>query len=370
MKEKIKSIEMNGKLSLEEIYNLFKTHSSKTNIKIFENISNFQYNIDFFEFYSNKDIKNLLNIFELEIPKNNEEFFSSFKSDIQQYISCISQIILTIKLFLKTHDILKKLATNAKNHLSKLKHKKKIENFNQNYLFLYLDSLFKISEKNNTTYSNHSTLLSSNMSANEDTINNPFFPKKYNEYENDGFSIDEKELNIYDNQKTPRFGSESDDEFKNNEKKNSYLNELDENISPIKKDSELTLSNYVFAEEQFIPQNHESKLIEPYIVEQKIKNCLTKGRMLQNENFDKYKNNRKKSFETDLINKNKNHYKNLLEMISNMYKTELINSEEKLKLKQLVIEKSKKIEHLYYNIYKNSINDKNSLVNEVKKIIN
>ena len=67
--------------------------------------------------------------------------------------------------------------------------------------------------------------------------------------------------------------------------------------------------------------------------------------------------------------KNKNHYRNLLEMINKMYKMGLINSEEKVKLKHLVIEKSIKIEYLYYNIFKNPKNDNNKLLAEVKKIV-
>ena len=63
MKEKINSINMNEKLNYEEIYNLYKTYSSKTNKEIYEKIHFFKYNSDFFEFYTNKDIKNLLNIF-------------------------------------------------------------------------------------------------------------------------------------------------------------------------------------------------------------------------------------------------------------------------------------------------------------------
>ena len=57
-------------------------------------------------------------------------------------------------------------------------------------------------------------------------------------------------------------------------------------------------------------------------------------------------------------------------MINEIYKMRLINSEEKLKLKKLVIEKSGKIELFYYNIYKNSKKNKKTLVTEIKKIIN
>ena len=128
MKEKINSIDMNGRLIHEEVYNLLKTHSSKTNKEISEKIDNFILNIDFFEFYSNKNIKNLFNIFQLKLSENNDESFLSFNSDIEQYIYCISQIILSIKLFLKMHDILTKIVINSKNNLLKLKYKNKFEN--------------------------------------------------------------------------------------------------------------------------------------------------------------------------------------------------------------------------------------------------
>ena len=99
MEDKINFIDISGKLNHEEIYNLFKTRSSKINKEISEKIDIFKKNIDFFEFYSNKNIKTLLNIFRFQISENNDESFSLFKSDIERYISCISQILLSIKLF-------------------------------------------------------------------------------------------------------------------------------------------------------------------------------------------------------------------------------------------------------------------------------
>ena len=88
--------------------------------------------------------------------------------------------------------------------------------------------------------------------------------------------------------------------------------------------------------------------------------------------MNKRKNGRSLFSNTNIIIKknDKNYYMDLLEMINKIYKNGLINSEEKIKLKQLVIEKSKKIEYLYYNIYKNAKNDKNTLITEVKKILN
>ena len=370
MKDKINSIDMNRNLDREKIYSLFKTHSLKVNKEISEKIERFKCNIDFFEFYSNKEIKYLLNIFKLKLFEKNDEFISSFKSNIEQYISCISQIILTIKIFFKTYDILRITAINAKNYLSKIKIKDKIENYNQDYLLLYLESLLKTFEKNNKfNNSSASTLLMSNISSFEDTSKNLFFQKYSNENKINDFSADE--MKPIDNPLTPKFESISDEEIENQEKKNSNLNNSIESNFPIKKESVLTLSQYVFTEESFTPENHDYKLNESSIVKQKIKNFSAKRRKQQNASIDKHKNKRQISYETDLINKNnnKNHYRHLLEMINNIYKNGLINSEEKVKLKRLVIKKSKKIEYLYYNIYKNSKNDKNMLVIEVKKIV-
>ena len=369
MEDKINSIKMNGKLDHEELYDLFKTNSSRINKKISEKIDDFKNNIDFFGFYSNKDIKNLLNIFELKLPKNYDEYFSSFKTDTEQYISCISHIILSIKLFLKMHDILTKIVINAKNFLSKLKNENKLENYNHDLLFLYFESLLKFPEKNyKSNNSRASTLLSSNISSYLDTPKNSLFSRCSNEYKIEDFSISEVESIKFDNQHqlTPRFESESNEEFGKQEKKNSNLKNSIENNFLINQESVLTLSKYVFVEEPFTPKNYESKLIESPITKTKKKDSSTQ-KIPQTENINKYKHKKKISY--DKYN-NKNYYRNLLEMISKMYKKGLINTEEKIKLKQLVINKSKKIKCFYYNIYLNTNNNKNILINEVKKIVN
>ena len=372
MKDKVNSIDMNGKLDHEKIYNLFRTYSSKTNKQISEKIDIFKQNIDFFRFYSNRDIKNLFYIFELKLPENDDESFSSFKSDIEQYIYCISQIILSIKLFLKIQNILKKIVIDAENYLSTLKFKNKLENYNQDYLFLYLESLLKISDKDLKFYSSASTLLMSNISSFEDSSKNSLFEKFPSEYKIDGFSKDEIEPVMLKNQPTPKFETESDEELENQEKNNSNSENSIGDNSPIKKESLLTLSKYVFAEKSTTPHNIESKITGPSAFSQKIKNNYSKITIPQSENIDKVKKKRYIFSQNDLIVKNhkKNHFRNLLEMINKIYKKGIINSEEKLKLKQLIIEKSKKIEYFYYNIYKKSKNDKNTLITEVKKIVN
>ena len=366
MKEKINSIDINGKLDNEQIYNLFKTNSSKENKEISEKIDIYKRNMDFFYYYSNKDIKNLFNIFELKISENNNEIFSSFESDIEQYICCISQIILSLKLTQKIQEILEKIVIVSKNHLLKLKNENKLENYNQDYLFLYLESFFKNSEKRPENYSNTSSTLNNNISLFEVIPKYSKFRKALSENKNDGFSNGEIEPIIYDESSTPKF--ESDEEFENQEKKK--LDSITYH-SNLKKGMIFTFSEFVFAEEPSTPQNIESKLIESPMIKPKTKNS-TRIRIPQNDDINKINYTRQLFSETDVTIKNnkKNHCRNLLEMINSMYKKGLINSEEKVKLKKLVINKSKKIEYFYYNIYKNSKNLKNTLLYEVKKIVN
>ena len=369
MKEKINIIDMNGKLDHEEIYNLYKTDSSEANIEISGRIDTFKHNMEFFEYYANKDIKNLLNIFDLKLPENNDEYFPSFKSDIEQYISCISQIILSIKLLLKTQDVLSKTFVNTKNQLSKLKNENKLENYNQSHLFLSLESLITTSEKDPKFYSSLSPTLSTNISSIESSPKYSKFRKLFIENKIGDFSSGEIKSIIYDNPLTPRF--ESDEESKNQEKINLNLDNSFKYHSNLKKDTIFTFSESIFAEESFTPQNIESKLTESSNFNSKIKTSA-KLRISQSEDANKVKHIKHSLYETDvnIQNKRKNHCRNLLEMINKMYKKGSINSEEKVKLKQLVIEKSNKIENFYNNIYTNLKNDKKKLISEVKKIVN
>ena len=94
----IKKIEVAGDFKSDKIYSLYKTSSTEINLEILSLFQKYESSLDFFSYYTKNDIKNLLNIFELELQKNYDEYFSSFKTDTEQYISCISHIILSIKL--------------------------------------------------------------------------------------------------------------------------------------------------------------------------------------------------------------------------------------------------------------------------------
>ena len=134
----------------------------------------------------------------------------------------------------------------------------------------------------------------------------------------------ENKAEIYDKIiDTPRFELEL----------NTIIEEQIENLSENNKinikDSALTLSQYIFDNEQ------------------------------NNNNLG----NGKEQKETDI-----NKFLNLLIMINRLYKKDLINAEEKIKLKKMVLSKSIKIEKFYYDIYKNSDNDNEKLIQEIKKL--
>ena len=107
MKDKINAIDMKEKLDYEEIYNLFKTDSSKANKEISKRIHIFKNNIDLFGYYANKEIKNLLNIFKLKLSENNDKRYLSFNSDIEQYILYISNNFINKIIFENKRNISK-----------------------------------------------------------------------------------------------------------------------------------------------------------------------------------------------------------------------------------------------------------------------
>lgn len=58
--------------------------------------------------------------------------------------------------------------------------------------------------------------------------------------------------------------------------------------------------------------------------------------------------------------------KDLLVYVNDIFRKEIINCEEKLKLKQLIISKSEKLESIYQNYYENN---KNKFIKELKYLL-
>ena len=337
MKEILKTLGVKRKMKTKEIYSLLKTNSRKINSEISKIIKSFSKIDDFFNYYSNQtSLFELLNKLEFNASKNYDEIFSSFDSNIEQYIFCVTQIIISIKLILRAQKILNKIFLSSKQCLSKLKIEQQIENISQKKLFSFIGNL--LDNPRAKTSKNYSSSFSKIKFESSDSINNNLlYHQNFNTRQSlkpfSNIDIEKTLKIIYEEPCTPKFGSNLDQTYENAEKVNC------QNIH-VKKDSSLTLSG-----------EHAIKSLDNKTIVKDIKNDYISKKIVNN-------------------NMNEKKYEKLLEMINNIYKKCIINSEEKIKLKQLVIAKSKKLENLYYNICKNKFKDENFLRTEITKFIN
>ena len=228
-------------------------------------------------------------------------------------------------------EIINKIFLSSKKKLSKLKNEQHIENISQKNIFLFIEKLLDISRTKTL-----GKLLNTFSVKRRSSSVSPNINLKYRKFISDQtlksfYSNDfQKTLKIlYEEPLTPKFGSNSDNNSENGKKENC------QNIC-IRKDSSFTLSG----DEEINSLKDNSDIIKS-----KISNSI-------------------------IVYKNEKKYENLLEMINSIYRKGIINSEEKIILKQLVIAKSKKIENLYYNTYKNKEIDGNVLRTEISKLLN
>ena len=341
MEEILKILDTKGEMKRNELYGLLKTKSKKINSEISKKIKSFNNIGDFFSHYSKQNpLFELLNEVKLYSSKNYDEMFLSFDSNIEQYISCLSEIIISIKLILKAQEILKKVYLSSKQYLLKLKIKNQIENISQENLFFFIENFLHFSEnKTPKSFSNSSSILS--FSSCDSINNNLLYHQNFLDIQSlkKFSSVDiEKTLKIlYEEPCTPAFGSKTNKNFENQKKERK---ESSQNIC-LRKSSSLTLSG-----EKEINTFKDNKII--------------------------VKNKRNSSIPQKVLNNNTNEkkYENLLKMINNIYRKGIINSEEKIRLKKLVIAKSKKLDNLYNNNYRNKFIDENVLKTEITKLMN
>ena len=338
MEDILDILDAKGEMKKNELYGLLKTNSKIINSEILKKIKFFNKIDDFFGHYSKQTpLFELLNKIELSSSKNYDEKFLTFDSATEQYISCLTQIILSIKIILKAQEILYKIFISSKQYLSELKTDHQIENISQDNLFYIIENLLYINEKKTSRSNSNSTPT---LKESSNSINNKllYHQKITNCQSFKPFSCNDVGKNIsfmYEEPCTPTFCSKSDVSFHNFQKGSCP------NIH-IRNDSSLTLSC-----EQDIKLYEEHK----DLAKDKINNSAEKD-AVYNNTIDEKK------------------YENLLEMINIIYRKCIINSEEKVRLKQLVLGKSEEVENLYYNIYKNKPLDENILRAEITKLIN
>ena len=339
MEEVLNVLDITGEMKIDEVYSLLKTNSKKINSEISKKIKSFKKIDDFLNHYSNKtSLFELLNKVEFNSSKNYDELFSSFDSNVEKYISCFTQIIISIKLILETQEILKKIFLTSKQYLSKLKIEQQIENISEENLIFFIKNLLNISRTESPRNYLDSTSILRFESSDSKSSNSLYSQNFINDQilkPSSSIVIGKTLKLLYEEPCSTSFDLNPDSSIKNIENQNY------QNIN-IKKESSLILSG-----EQNINSVNDDKDI---IMDER--NDYIENKIVYNNSMNAKK------------------YENLLEMINNIYKKCIINSEEKIGLKQLVIAKSKKIESLYYNNYRNKFIDENALRSEITKLLN
>jgi hypothetical protein len=400
-------------------YFLLDSTSSEKNELIKSKIEKYKTVSEFFEHYSNNNIISLFDSFNRLDKIYSNIYFNNnnnIKSKIDKYISDLSNIILLYNLISKNQQIIKKALTNSEsylknfyseNHINK-DCQKKLDDYFDNLInlkkrkkkkrlsFLTRENIFNKCQRHKTVKARKPNIFNLNKKLDEKSINinyklinisptNHLSHIKHN-------SIDEEKSNL----RTPKFPSKNEDPNNNSQ---SFVKENDSNKVPIIKQESInsffTLASKaanINSDENRIKKIKKDKKVK--INDQKVTNfnlqniqndseaklVYTKSNFSENkksqdnsEEFEKKeyytkKNPKKQTFSSVNLKTTmeKNMLKDFLGFINNIYKSGSINTEEKIKLKQLIISKSEKIENIYNNYYHHN---KNEFINEIKKLI-
>lgn len=404
-----------GEMNKNIDYFLIDTSSSEKNELIKSKIEKYKTVSEFFEYYTNNNINSLFDSFNRldkmysNIYINNNT--NNTKSKIDKYISDLSNIILLFNLISKNQQIIKKALKNSESYLKNFYSENHINKDCQKILDDYFDNLINLKKKKkkkrlsflthenifNAKRQRHKTVKARkpnifilNKKPEEKDINyklvnisptNHLNHKMHN-------SIDEEKSNL----RTPKFPSKNEDQNNNQ----SLLKETESKKMPIIKQESInsffTLAskavNIVSDEKRIqnikkekkvkindkkvtsfnIHNNGETKLIYTKINFSENKKSQDNSEEFEQKQYYEKKNPKKQTFSSVNLKSTmeKNMLKDFLGFINNIYKDGSINTEEKIKLKQLIISKSEKIENIYNNYFHDN---KNEFVNELKKLI-
>ena len=377
--DSIKYIDHFGDFKLDKIYYLYNTSSSEINLEILSQFKKFESSPNFFFYYTENDIKNLLKLLN-KLDENLTSIFNDnsykFSTNTDKYISQISKIILIFTLIQKIQEISSKFLLKSKQYLNEISNNYKIENIYQDKLFSLINNL----ENNFTSdislstnnYSKSSTQVNSSSSLNLFSISSS---KKQIEISNDEIQnefFNEKKLSVVDEEilsdvQTPGFI----DKISNKDNVNTPSN-ISHNTDL--NDDEFNLS---FRNMNFI-LNSNPNILNNFPIGIKSKQRTEKFHRKNALSFsiDKIKNCRSASTKSEMLNiKPLNEdaeikmYRDFLLLVKKLYKSCLITADEKIEIKKLIISKSKKIIDFYIKEYENIKNDNLKSANAIKKLL-
>ena len=377
MMDSIKDIELIGNFKSDKIYYLYKTSSSEINLEILSQLQKYESSLDFFSYYTKNDIKNLtysVNQLDKALTSIFNDNSNNFSLSTDKYISQISKIILVLNLIQKNQEIIYNLLLKSKQHLNKISNFSNIENINQDKLLCLIDNLqynyFNDISPSNSNFSRTSTKVNSCSSLN---LFNKTTSKKQIEINDDEkqeeFFI-EKKLSIVNEEilsdvQTPAFM----DKIPNKNNINTILNDSNDS-----KDIEFNLS---FRDMNFI-LDPDSKTVNYFPMEKKSKHKTEKFHKKNILSFPTDKINisrsvriKKGNFNIKILDEDKEikMCRDFLILVKKLYKLCLITAEERIKIKKLIISKSKKIIDFYIKEYENIKDDYLKSANAIKKLL-
>ena len=357
MYDYIKSLNLTDELKNNEIYNIFKTDSSKLNLHFLSSLQKFQTTQEFLNYYTKQDCKkvfdmyNTLSLISSQIYNENEK--SNFKTDIDKYLSGLSKIILLFSLIQKNNELLSNLLKNTSKFIKRFYKENEIKSVIKERISNCINDLMSCSQvASQRNYSRRSTK--------ENTVSNPkiFLGNSLKK----SFNANEEEYLFFQSH-TPKFEEEEDEIIEENEEQSFYNMNVETKEDNSKKDSLKTIgSSFSLKHMKFTYQSDEEENTRGI---KKNKTVKLGTDYFNPHSFFKKKSNSYNNKE-DIDNESNNAKDNsqyiveFLNSINILYKTGKINSNQKLAIKQLIISDSKSVveKYLKLNLSNNSL-DKN-----------
>ena len=354
-----KLIEIINEKKSNELFDLYSVNSCEINDEIKKKLLSFQSSDKFFEYYTKKNINQLL--FPLsEFNSNLSELFDEnqniYESKTDKYISTLSKIYLSLNLIHKIHEVLTDILELTKNCYSKLISENKYQRNNTKSINEYINELIDAySSKNYILYTPKFSNTKSQINEKLLSLNNHLNEKSKN-YCN-FFKTKNKSQTFFNNKKLDLINTIC----KTSEVENGNNNQI-KKIDGTLIVNEGQFSYLTLKEMKFIIEKHDKSKKEKDL--RKMNTSLKKRVEILPDK--RVKKNKCKTFVENSCNKGM--CLKLLEVIIDLYKNCIINSEEKLRLKQLIISKSKKIEQVYMDYFIFFKYDKNEFITKLKKL--
>ena len=389
-------------IKTEELYHIYQTHSTKINKELLNKFKEFPIVTDFFKHYTNIDIDLLdenINSFFIQISSIADiSSLNTFESSAEQYINDFSQLYIVLNAICKINDSIEKIVTKINASLSKLYEK---HSLNKEYQ-KKINEITKYMLSTNVNKGNLSTNSTSDNS--ENSIEHKIRVNKLLNFEKiellkdllkrdlkNQRDKDKNNLNASQTDKNDLIHVKSDTclakekSTENNERNSSpqlitvetidsKLNE--EKLNDKKNNENLDdniLSNDINEYITSVPRGSfltRIKHNKKRSIYQSCKNLTSETfRDAEVKNFQLREDEKLPFYESSeklIVNEDSKMYADLLEIIYELYQKDKITSEQKLKLKKLIIIKCPKI----LSVYKKFQNlDSEKLTEELKELV-